>query len=280
MTNKSIALSFVLLLVTGCSEAPQPAGMYSVKNGASAPRQELAEGSGAAPQRFIAVAHRLVIETAEAGLVKAWEATVQFCRSIRCEVISSSINNRTEDSPPSGSLSLRVVPEDLKKLFDHLGKAGSVLQHMTESEDKTAVVIDVEAKLKNLTDFRDRLRAMLAKGATNLKDVIEVERELSRVQAELDSLATRRRVLANETEKVAVRIDFRPEKSIEGTAVSAPIARAWRSATHVFSESTAALLTFIFAVIPWLLVLVPLFWISGKLIRKVLRRRAESRQAS
>jgi len=241
-------------------------------------RQETAGSNSDRSRRFVAVRHKLVIETPEAELPKVWESAGQFCLSIRCEIISSSINNKTQDSPPSGSLSVRVAPEDLTKLFDHLGKAGGILQHVTESEDRTGTVIDVEAKIKNLTGFRNRLRAMLATHSASLKDVIEVERELSRVQAELDGFTTRRRVLANETEKVAVEIDFRSKRSIARTGILAPIAVAWQDAGSVLSVSIANLITFIVAVIPWLLLVVPAFWIVVKLFRRLFRKKTESKE--
>ena len=39
-------------------------------------------------------------------------------------------------------MSLRVTPEDLKKLFAHVETQGNIVQHTTQSEGKTAVVID------------------------------------------------------------------------------------------------------------------------------------------
>lgn len=269
-----------LLLIAGCSKSPDSASPYGVSGYAlEAKRYDVAGRAAETPRRFIAVRHQLVIETLEADLPKAWESAAQFCQTLRCEILSSSINNKTEESSPSGSLSLRVAPEDLSKLFDHLGKAGSVLQHATEAEDKTAVVIDVEAKLKNLTEFRNRLRTMLATRPASLKDVIEVERELSKVQADLDSFTTRRRVLANETEKVAVQIEFRSRRSIAGTGSFAPIVRAWREAGAVLSVSIAYLLTFIVAVVPWLVLLVPACWISVKLLRRLFRKRSASAES-
>ena len=50
-------------------------------------------------------------------------------------------------------------------------------------------------------------------------------------------------MLANETEKVAVRVEFQARRSIAGPAFSAPLARAWRSAAFVLAESSALLLT-------------------------------------
>ena len=205
----------------------------------------------------------------------AWESAQTFCRTNNCDILSSSITKKTPYAPPSGSLFVRVVPQNLKRLLEHLGTVGSIIQQTTESEDKTNTVIDVEAKIKNLTELRNRLRAMLTGRAGSLKDVVEVERELSRVQAELDSLTTRRAVLASETEKVAVAIDFRSQQSIAETGAFAPIIAAWHAAGRVFAQSIAAAITFIVAIVPWLFLIVPGILFLPRLFRKLFRRRAD-----
>ena len=125
-------------------------------------------GSGAvlAAGRFVAVQHKLEIVEASSGLAKSIEAVVAFCGTIQCEVLSSSVTNETAILSPSGNIAARVAPPDLNKFLDFVGKQGRIAQHSTESEDKTAAVIDVEAKLKNQTEFRDSLRKMLTSPAS------------------------------------------------------------------------------------------------------------------
>jgi hypothetical protein len=219
-------------------------------------------------KRFIAISHKVVVETPESDLVNAFESTLKFSKSIKCEVLKSGIVNQTPTSPPRGELSLRIDPGDLDNFFGFLKKSTTIVEHTTESEDKTAEVIDVDAQLKNRIELRDRLRSLLAKSPASVKDLIELERELSDVQSQLDSISTRRKVLANETEKVAVQIDFRAKPSITSTGVFAPIADAFRESGSVLLESIAALITFIFAIIPWLVLIIPAIWIIAKILRK------------
>jgi len=51
-------------------------------------------------------------------------------------------------------------------------------------------VIDLDARLANLVAVRDRLQEHLAR-STNVSEVIEVERELARLQGDIDSLSGR-----------------------------------------------------------------------------------------
>ena len=280
MIRKLILLGTIgLLLMSGCDEAVEykQASKYRESPELLAPaevrQQEIRKDSEAGSKRYIATRLHLVVETSEAELEKAWESVNEFCWSIHCEIMESTINKKTSYSRPSGHLVLRVLPRNLKSLMEHINKVGNIVTQNTESEDKTTTVIDVEAKIRNLTELRNRLRTMLTTRTGSLKDVVEVERELSRAQSELDSLVASRKALANETEKVAVSIDFRPKPSIAETGALAPIVSAWHRMGGVFASSIAAVITLIVAAIPWLLLIIPGIWFLPKLFRKLFKRR-------
>src|SRR5260370_40107592 len=166
-----------------------------------------------AGSRYLMVRQKLVVVTTGAELAKSLEAVIAFCGTIQCEVTSSNINSQTGELAPSGSVSLRVRPGDVNKLIAFVGKQGKVAQHITETEDKTTNVVDTDARIKNLTEFRDNLRKMLARPAVNVKDLVEIQEKLEEVQAELDGETARRKDLANETGKGAVEIEVRAERT-------------------------------------------------------------------
>src|SRR6266851_5790233 len=178
------------------------------------------------------------------------------------------------DLAPSGSVSLRVRPGDVDKLIAYVGKQGKVAQHATETEDKTAAVVDTDARIKNVAEVRDNWRKMLARPAVNVKDLVEIQEKLEDVQAQLDGETARRKVLANETEKVAVEIEFRAERTTASVSVFKPIGDALRDSASVLSESLASLITAVVAVIPWLIVIVPGGWFLVKAWRRMRRKRA------
>jgi hypothetical protein len=204
------------------------------------------------------------------------EAVIAFCGTIECEVVSSNVVSQTHDSTPSGSVSLRVRPPDLDKLIAYVVKQGKIAQHTTETEDKTAIVVDTDAKIKNLTDFRETLRKMLGRPSVSVRDLVEIQEKLAEVQAQLDSQATERKILANETERVAVEIAFLAEKTIGSASVFTPIGGASRESTSVLAESVAALITVIVAAIPWLIVVVPGCWFLAKVWRRARRKRVNT----
>ena len=236
-------------------------------------------GEVLAAPRFVAVRHKLEIVEAGSGLAKSIEAVVAFCGTIQCEVLSSSVNE-TAVLSPSGNIAARVAPQDLNKFLDFVGRQGKIAQHATESEDKTAAVVDVEAKLKNQTDFRDSLRRMLTKPGVSVADLLQIEEKLAEAQAELDSEATQRKILANETEKVYVEIAFHAEQRTVSRGAFTSVGEALLDSGSVLGDSLAALITAVAAIIPWLIVIVPGLWFLIKAIRRFRERRRAAEAAT
>jgi hypothetical protein len=230
-------------------------------------------GTVLAAPRFVAVRHRLEIVEASSALPKSIDAVVGFCGTIQCEVLSSSVTSETAGLSPSGNLAARVAPQDLNKFLEFVEKQGSVAQHATESEDKTAAVVDVEAKLKNQTEFRDSLRKMLAKPGVSVADLLQIQEKLAEAQAELDSEATQRKVLANETEKVYVEIAFRSESTTTVRGAFTAVSDALRNFGTILGDSLAALIMAVAAIVPWLIVIIPGMWFLIRTVRRFRERR-------
>ncbi len=227
----------------------------------------------ASQARYVAVRHRIRIVVSEADLQKRWDSAIALCSALRCEVLASSLTAEVDRSAPSGAMTLRIAPDDYPKLFKRLVELGTIVNHSTESEDKTDAVIDVEAKLRNLTAYRDSLRGLLNRPSAEVNDLIAVRRELSSVQADLESELTKRKVLANETEKVAVEISFVSTGSVRGPGFFGQVGSALRESGEVLAASITALITFIVAVLPWLVVILAVAWVVRILFNAMRRRR-------
>jgi len=276
-----LVLGGLLITATGCEKRavgppPPPGGGGGGGDRAAFMSYSQVQVASAPVQRYIAERHEFEIITSESELQKSWESVVAFCATIQCEVVSSNFTARTDDSIPSGAAALRVVPQDLTKLFTHIHTLGKIAQHTTEREDKTTEVVDTEAKIKNLAAFRDNLRAMMAKPSATVADLLEIQRQLTETQAQLDSETTNRKVLANETEKIAVRLSFRIKESRGGARGFGLIWEALRESGSYLAGSTAVLITVVVAVIPWLIVIVPVIWLLLRAWRKRRRNRPVS----
>lgn len=259
-------LAALSLMVAGCAKQTiQPAAANMVVK-----FQPATFGSG--PQRFIAERDTLNVVIQASELQKAWELTIAFCATIQCEVISSSLTMQTNESSPSGNVSVRVAPGDLQALVNRLQDIGKIIQHNTERQDETASVVDTDAKIKNLNAFRDNLRAMLSKPNLTVDNIVEINKQLTDTQADLDSETAQRKILANETEKVAVDISFNVGTSGPPAGVLANIWNALLDAGATLLGSVETLLTVVIFLIPWAILLFLIVWLTIKARRRSRRR--------
>lgn len=284
---KHIYLALVMqFLLVACGQqtpetAPAPA---SVSMGRAMPKM-MADASGGAEQslteisepavlthperKYIALRHHMQIETPAKKMQAAFDAAVRHCEALNCQLLSAYFNKETPYSPPSASLSARIPPRNVEIFLTGLAKSGEILQHGRDSEDKTSQVVDTDARIKNLTELRDRLRLMLTDKTAKFKDIIEVERELANTQSQLDSMLSMRKILSQETDLVAVNIDFTATQGITEQGFFAPVARALKDAGRVMMESLAAVITFVMSAIPWLLIGIPVIWLVHRYWTKI-----------
>lgn len=276
------ALLLFLAMLAGCGESAQvasPEGPSSrMAEPAPAPMMDqAAEQSTPAPAapKYLAERQFWVFELPEKEIEARWQAHMNLCRA-DCEVLNAALN-KSAHAPVTAHLQIRVGRASAGRLLTAM-TGPEVTERRVEREDKTLQVVDTEARLKNLAELRDRLRVLLASRSGALKDVLETERELARVQGDLDSMTAQRLTLANETEKILLFADYRPEPSIGETGAMQPLVEAWRNAGRAFAESLSAALLFIVQALPWLVIVLPAIWGSWRLIRRLFDwRRKESK---
>ena len=284
-----LIVMFSAMLLVACGQKPSQYAATPAAESAPAPmdmvRAKIAGGGEQAltetsepnspnvnneTNRYIALSHSLVVETPASQMQAAFDATVQHCEQLKCQILSANFNRETQFNPPSANLSVRVPPRSVEIFLTSLAKNGEVLSHGRTSKDKTDAVIDADARIKNLTELRDKLRSMLADKSAKFKDIIDVETKLSETQANLDSMNGVRKALAQETELVAVNIDFTAAQNITQRGFFGPVAEALHNAGRVMMESFAAVITFIVGALPWLLIGIPVlvlvrkFWLKLK----------------
>lgn len=234
----------------------------------------------AASQRFLAIRHDMQIEAPAAELAGLWESVKTTCERLDCQVEASALQRETPRTAATAYLTMRVNPRDFAALTGALGSA-KVLNHQTASEDKTSEVVDVEARIKNRSDYRDSLRELLReKGVKRtLSDLMEIRDTLSNVQAEIDAAQTQRKLLERETAKQLVQMRFQPQQVIISGTYS-PWMQTWKQSWSTMTYSAQALIVTAAGALPWLLVLgLVIGWPLARLCKKWGRKRAAAQAA-
>lgn len=96
-------------------------------------------------------------------------------------VSESYVQNR------SANIVARVPKESFDNFLNNMSNFGNMVVKNISGEDVTAQYFDTEARLKSLTVQEERILELLKK-ATELKDVVELEKHLSELRYEIESL--------------------------------------------------------------------------------------------
>lgn len=149
-------------------------------------------------------------------LRSAWQAIE--ARDVRAAVtqvqaIAQSSGGFVESSSVSddhhASVDLRIPAAGLDAVMDRIAGLGSETSRRVSARDVTEEVVDLRAVLANKTALRDRLRALLAQ-AKDVKDIVAVEEQLTRLQGEIDSMEGRLKSIRSQAEMSSLDVTIRP----------------------------------------------------------------------
>lgn len=129
------------------------------------------------------------------------------------EELAKSLGGFAEDSSResegASTLRIRVPTADLESVLDHVAALGDEKERRTSARDVTEQLADLEATLVSKRQLRDRLRALLER-AEKVKDLLDLERELSRVQGDIDRMEGRRERLQGQVDLATVHVTLTP----------------------------------------------------------------------
>lgn len=117
------------------------------------------------------------------------------------------VERKSDSGEESASLTLRIPSKRFKTALASFEMLGTVTYRNIEGEDVTEQYIDVEARLKNKIVLRDRLKELLEK-ATAVKDVLAIETELNRIQADIDSMEGRIKSLKGQVDFTTITLSL------------------------------------------------------------------------
>ena len=104
-------------------------------------------------------------------------------------------------------IQLRVPAARFREALEALGALGDVQSLSWDAQDVTEEFLDVEIRLRNARDMRERLAALLDE-AIKVTDALAIEAELQRVTLEIEQLEGRRRSLADRISLATISVYF------------------------------------------------------------------------
>ena len=149
---------------------------------------------------------------------------------------SSSQNNYNER--PTSSLTLRVPSGKLDELLGSLDGVGEITSKRLFSEDVTERYVDMQARLGTKKKLRDRLQKLLDR-ADEVKDVLAIEKELTRLQADIDSMTARLKTMKGKVDlsSLTITLEAKKNEKVLGPLVMFGRAPAGASPSYSFGRT-------------------------------------------
>ena len=239
-----------------------------------------AGGGEAIAQQYIAYSHSVGMRLPVSAIEPTLQGHIDACNKAGptvCMVTNSWMNAYSEDEA-SASLNLRATPAWIDQFLNGVeaeAKAakGEITNRQTTAEDLTVSIIDTDARLKAQQTLQARLEQLLADRPGKLGELLETERELARVNGEIDSLKSSLAALRQRVNMSQLSIGYETKRNPVSQGALEPLARAFGDFFYNLSSALAAVITAFAVGLPWLILIGAFLWIWLKLIWPRIRRK-------
>jgi hypothetical protein len=223
----------------------------------------------AGPVLYLAYAYAVGLEIPSQRLPGVMHRHVQACQTAGPR-LSQLIGSNRQGDPESymqGYVSLRGEPAWLRTFMAGLETqadeaGGRIVSQSVNSEDLTRQIVDTEARMRALTALRDRLQELLRSRPGRLADLLEVERELARVQGEIDATQSNLAVMRTRVTMSELTLNYQSAPRSVGSDTLEPLRHAFADFLGIIVAGFAAIIYAIAGLIPILVIAIPLVWLA------------------
>ena len=251
----------------------------SAADAGAAERAGVVTGTAGGPDSVALAIQRSVISTGNVALRADDVAELRFdVRAVVDEHSGQITDEQTESDTHGKVLRSRLVVRVPAKEFDvtmaALEKVGDVESSQRTSEDVTTQVIDTDVRVRAQEASLQRIEVLLGQ-ATSLRDIVAIEAQLTRRQADLDSLKQQQAWLADQTSMSTITVQLRrtakepAADKDDDSGFLAGLAAGWDGLKKV----TTGALTAVGALLPFAVALLVVGLPIGYAVRRLMRRR-------
>ncbi len=191
-------------------------------------------------------------------------------------VESSNIQGKTMNESYStsryASFSVRIPSDKFDSFLNGLGNIANMISKSVNGQDVTSQYVDTEARLKSLKIQEERFLELM-KNAKDVKDIIELEKSLTEVRYQIESLTGALKQWDNLVEYSTINIGLNEvsELSIgEGSnsSLGDKVVVAFKKSIRSIVNLGKGTVVFVVAIIPYLIILVPIGFIMKFIMKK------------
>jgi hypothetical protein len=120
------------------------------------------------------------------------------------------------------SIVVRIPRDRFQDVIATIEKLGDVTHRDIKAQDVTDEFVDLQARLKNAYNIRERLSDLLTRAA--VKDALEIEKELGRVTEDIERMEGRLKLLRDQIAFSTITVTFTPlaPQTVHDSSLLAP----------------------------------------------------------
>lgn len=180
-------------------------------------------------------------------------------------IVSSSYIYEVREGQYHADLTLRVPVNLFESTMEQLETYGKVTRSDTGMDDVTMHYIDLQSRLANQEAQEARLVEILDMAET-VEEVLEVERELTRVRGEIESMSAQLTHLADQVTFSTIYIALREETIPTGTISPSPFHNLGQRIVDTFTGSINVVLSVVSFMVLAFAALIPAFILLGIIV--------------
>jgi hypothetical protein len=167
------------------------------------------------------VANRKLVRNATVELeIVAFDDAVQKITAFANEergYVATTNSQKQANGKLRGQVIVKVLPENLDRFLQKIRGLGELKNQTLGTEDVTRAYFDTDARLKNARVMEERLIEMLKTKTGKVSDLLQVEKELSRVREDIEKMQGELKYLDSQVQFATVTISL-AEKDMEEPA--------------------------------------------------------------
>jgi len=179
------------------------------------------------------------------------------------ELLAENLGGRLSDTSIArdaegyrrADFTVEIPSERFDEAMTSVAELGDVDLEQIDTQDVTREYFDLETRLRVMRDTETRLRALLANATGSVAEIVEVERELTRVVEQIERLLGERRYYDQKIAVSTLRVSAYEQPASVRPGLLAPIAEALSDSFRVLAESVAAVIYAVVYLLPWALAL-------------------------
>jgi hypothetical protein len=229
------------------------------------------KGHSGPPPLEAMLASRKLVRTAQIALeVPSYEeAAEEIARLAESEggYLADAQAARGAQDRRRGTIVVRVPAGRFAAAYAGLKALGKVETETVSTQDVTKAYADLETRLRVKRDAEGRLREILRTRTARLSDVLEAERELTRLTEEIEQFEGERRYYDQQVALSTISAALHEPEAVIRPGALAPLVEALRDSLRALAASAGALLYVTLVALPWAAALA-LVWAAARAIRR------------